>query len=504
MADTFPDNFRIPTKRAQAGGAIYSEIGRTGLLTAGGYVLEEFLSEVSGLRWRRIVREMTANDSVVHTLLFLVDLMTRAVEWKVVAGGEDNESKKDAEFVKGCMDDMSQSWRDTVSEMLSYIPWGWSWHEVVYKERRGERPLIFDISDTPRTDENRPPADGTSIDAIKEPASSKFDDGMIGWRKMPIRSQDSLESWDFDDRGGIQAMHQTTLFSRARIPIDKSLLFRLGTYKNNPEGDPLCRHIYRDWYFKQLIQNIEGIGVERDLAGLPVGYMPSDYLDETKATEGQRLIAADFRKVITNLRRNEQEGVLMPSDCFPETTNRMFEIKLLSTGGTRQFDTGKIIQRYDQRILMTMMADFLLLGHDKVGSFALASSKTELFSYGLGACLDIVCDIFNRHAIPKLMRLNGRKAKVQPQIDHGDVESVDLAELADYISKISGTKVLLDEDQQRHLLKQGGLPVVDGKPLPEPPAPPPAGPQPGQVAPEQGGRTQAQQQPPPADNPARA
>jgi hypothetical protein len=56
-----------------------------------------------------------------------------------------------------------------------------------------------------------------------------------------------------------------------------------------------------------------------------------------------------------------------------------------------------------------------------------------------------------------------------PRLEHGAVETVDLQELGEYISKVSDTKVSLDEDQQKHVLKQAGIPVIDGKPLPKKP-----------------------------------
>lgn len=46
------------------------------------------------------------------------------------------------------------------------------------------------------------------------------------------------------------------------------------------------------------------------------------------------------------------------------------------------------------------MSDFLLLGHQQVGSFALSSDKTHLFSMALGAYLDIICEVFNSQGIP--------------------------------------------------------------------------------------------------------
>lgn len=52
------------------------------------------------------------------------------------------------------------------------------------------------------------------------------------------------------------------------------MLFRTESVKDNPEGRSILRNAYRSWYFKRRIQEIEAIGIERDLAGLPVIHAP--------------------------------------------------------------------------------------------------------------------------------------------------------------------------------------------------------------------------------------
>ena len=149
------------------------------------------------------------------------------------------------------------------------------------------------------------------------------------------------------------------------------MLFRTRSRKDNPEGRSILRNAYRSWYFKRRIQEIEGIGIERDLAGLPVIHAPEgiDIWDETM--EDYTRIRAGMESMVKSIRRDEMEGVVLPHG---------FELELLSTGGTRQFDTNAIIERYDTRIAMTVLADFIFLGHQQNGSWALSSDKTELFA----------------------------------------------------------------------------------------------------------------------------
>ena len=62
------------------------------------------------------------------------------------------------------------------------------------------------------------------------------------------------------------------------IPRAKCLLFRPTAYKSNPEGRSILRTAYRPWYNLTQIENIEGIGIERDLAGLPVVKVPPEVM----------------------------------------------------------------------------------------------------------------------------------------------------------------------------------------------------------------------------------
>ena len=123
---------------------------------------------------------------------------------------------------------------------------------------------------------------------------------------------------------------------------------------------------------------------------------------------------------------------------------------------------------------MTVLADFILVGHDSHGSFALNSSKTNLFTVALGSFLDMIAGVskdgraigvVNEYAIPRLMQLNKVRPEDYPILTHGDIEQVDLGELGDYISKLAnaGAPLFPKQDLENWLLAQGGLPVMEDK-----------------------------------------
>lgn len=137
--------------------------------------------------------------------------------------------------------------------------------------------------------------------------------------------------------------------------------------------------------------------------------------------------------LVKNVRQDKSAGIVLPPG---------FKFELVSTGGSRQIDTNEIINRYDSRIAMTTLADFILLGHEHTGSFALSDDKTELFAIAIGSYLDIICEAFNNQAIPRLIDLNGEHFNGitdYPKMVHGDIEKIDMNKLAQYIQTMVGT-----------------------------------------------------------------
>ena len=405
------------------------EYGRIGQKRWEGVFNEEFLPELSGIRGVKTYREMLDNDDTIGAIMFAIKMLIRQVKWHVEPGGDSTKDREAAEFVESCMDDMQSTWTDTISEVLSFLAYGWSFHEIVYKRRMGKT-------------KNRK-------------TSSKYSDGLIGWQKIPPRAQDTLYRWEYDDKDNLIGMTQQPPpdYGLLTIPINKAMLFRTESIKDNPEGRSILRNAYRSWYFKRRIQEIEAIGIERDLAGLPVLHAP-DGVDIWDDKDPELVsINAALTSMVKNIRRNEYEGLVLPVG---------YEAELLSTGGTRQFDTNAIINRYDAKIAQTVMADFIMLGHEQTGSFALSEDKTELFAVALGAFLDVICETFNNQGIPSLIDMNGAHFDAitdYPQLAHGDVDKRDITKLSTFLKDMVGVGILIpDEDLEDYVREVANLP----------------------------------------------
>lgn len=432
----------------------YVEIGSSGLRQQSGMLQEEFLRELRGNLAAEKYREMAANDPVIGVILFVIEQMISQVAWAVKPVTEDGPDREIADFVDQCLNDMSFSWNDTLSEIGSMFTYGWAFQEIVYKQRLGSSPGI---------DEN-----GADL------PNSKFFDRKIGWRKWALRGQETLQRWYFDDGGGIQAMEQTVsepFYKTVVIPIDRALLFRTRVERNNPQGVSLLRKAYRPWFYCKRFQEIEAIGIERDLAGLPVLKVPAG-LDLWNQSDPKMIsYRQQAEKMLRSIRRGEQEGIILPgsTDVMADSEYKQWRLELLTTGSRRQFDLNQVIERYETRMAMSALADFIFLGQKSVGSFALSTDKTEMFTVALKGFLQKIVEPINRYEIPRLLKMNGIDSARSPSLSYGDVERPNIIEHAQLLTAMTsaGAMMFPDESLERYLRGLMGWPEPEIEPVVE-------------------------------------
>jgi len=437
--------------------SLYTERGGTGLKHSGRRIFEEDNPDFSGQNKYKKIKEMTDDDPVVGAILYAIINILKGVKIKVEPYSDLPRHRADAEFLETCLEDMQTPMKSTVAQALSFIPYGFAIQEVVLKKRNGRHPLKM--------------------------FNSKFNDGRIGWAKFAPRAQHTIEEWDISPHDDVLGVWQNLYYNTRRnkktgrvfIPASEFIHYKIDTYNDNPEGKSALRNCLRPHTFKRRVEEIEGIGLERDLAGLPFMRLPSRVMSEN-ATPSEKLIYEEAKNIIENIRNDEQAGLILPGDT-DRSGNNLYSFELLSTGGQKQFDTSEIINRYDQRITMSFLADFILLGSDKVGSLSLADSKTSIFGQTLGVMLDEVTDKMTEHAVPQLFALNGNVSGDLPRITHVDVETPDLKELGAYIRNLasSGASLFPDDDLQDTLMEAANLPTkvvsLGGPPEDTPPSP---------------------------------
>ena len=406
-------------------------VGAPGLPVYAGQVQSEWDRRLQRPKGMQVYREMAEGDATIGALLFAIESMVRGAGHRIEPADESGNAQDEADFVESCFEDMEGAWGDTLSEILTLIPYGFSLFEIVYKPRRGETGDL-------RTE-------------------SGYDDNRIGWARWSPRSQETIDRWIFRDDWTTEAAIQIAppKYREAIIPLDKCLHFRARSRRQNPEGLSLLRNVFDPWYYKKHITRIEAIGIERDLAGLPKVSIP----DSVIAAGGT--ILASWQRVASDLRRDEQAGIVIPSDV-DENGNRLYDVELISTGGQRAIDTDAVIARYERWILRSMLADFMTLGDNAVGSYAQAVSRTGLFMAAVSSILDGIADTINAQGIRPLMRLNGVRQELWPTFSFNELDTKDIQAFAETVATLVGAQIVnpAEPDVKQYVYDVVGLPLA--------------------------------------------
>jgi hypothetical protein len=417
---------------------LFEEIGYSGLKVFSGRIQDSTLRHLQGYQRADRLRTMAETDDIVGGILLAYETLGKSAPWRVEQGESDEAQ---ADFLQSCIDDLNRDWADILSGVFTFLPYGFAPHEVVYKRRLGSEP-----------GGKLPP--------------SKYDDGKIGWHKWALRAQTTIPRWFFDENGEVEGLWQRIVNTDVRrkasaggtsivgaevfIPIEKLLLFRTTGQKNNPEGRSMLESAFKQWFIKNHVIEFEAIGAERDLVGYPI-ITAAEGVDIWG--DGAEEVSAFNRamEIATGMRRDELMGAVMPHG---------WTVELLRSGGAQAVDLDKLIKAKNQGIAITMMGDFVLIGHEGTGSYALRESADNFFLRALNGVLDIMASAMNRQEVPRLMKLNGFP-EPHPSIAHGDPDLPDLENMLKAIKELrdNGSEVVYEEEIVRAVLERARLPI---------------------------------------------
>ncbi len=411
------------------------ETGYVGLTVSNGVILEEAKRELRFPESVKTFKQMSL-DTVISSAIGFYEMMIARVVWRVEPPEEATETERQrAAFVQQCMDDMEHSWFDFMKEVVSMFTYGFCINEKVYRRRLR--------------------ANG-----------SRYNDGLVGLRKLPIRSQDTIEKWLFSQDGrelvGVEqdVKYTTDLYrysgltdTSVEIPRKKFMLFRTNVKKDNPEGSSPLKNCYISWKWRTTLQEHELIGVSREMRGIPVVSIPPRYLSPEASVE-EKAIAEYYQRMVRNLHNNEQTGVIMPMAYDPESRQPLFKFELLSVTGTKGYDVDAIIRRYNNEILTSFFTDLLTMGQEKVGSFSLAGAKTSILAMAIEHRLKEIQSVLNTDLIPQLFALNGWTDERLPKFTYDDLDEESLEDFSKAIQRIAAVNLLEFDRPAANLIRK--------------------------------------------------
>lgn len=422
-----------------------AEIGYSGSNTRFGEIrADEFLQDLRGKKGIRKYREMRDNDATVGAIMYATEQILRDVPRIIEPSDKKNEKSVEmAKWLGTVFDDMEHSLDDHISEALSSLTFGFAVFEPVYKIRGG--PAFVDVK-----------------------RKSKHTDGYYGIRKLASRAQWTIDRFDVDKKTGdiLGVFQEQNITGTNYIPRSKMVHYRTTTVNNDPSGRSILRNAYKSYVFLNTMQTTEGIAVERELNGIPIIRIPSDYLAED-ATDEQKSVRQMAEKIGRDLKFNEQGSIVLPSDVWviedKATVHRLVDVELIASKGTRNISIDPIITRYQHDIARSVMAEFLMLGSSAAGSYALSKSKTDIFLRSVESYINTIYDVLNQQVVRPLWEMNGFDIELLPTVKPGDVAPHDLDALGAYLRNLNGADINLTNqlDIIDALLDNAELPLLD-------------------------------------------
>ena len=241
-------------------------IGSSGLQSFGGYVLTgERSAALQGTRRFQTYADMLANTSIVATgTRHFLNILTKA-SWSVQPAKDEHGqplpgAQEVADLVEACMGDMATPWFRVVRRAAMYRYFGFSVQEWTAKRRA---------------------------------------DGRIGIADVSARPQVTIERWDLDPTGSVLGCFQRVTAGAREVYLPRSKFIHMvdDALNDSPEGLGLLRHAVRACDRLRGYEDLEQVGFETDLRGIPVGRAPISDLREQ--LNKKTITGAQFAKALS-------------------------------------------------------------------------------------------------------------------------------------------------------------------------------------------------------------
>ena len=387
--------------------------GVRGLKTSAGRINEEWNTLLKS--WNTEVRtyiEMR-DDVIVGTLLDAIKLpLLRAPITVAKAPANTPGDEAAADWLYEAMNKMHrQTWQSHTNDCLDELDFGFSVGEIILEKRP---------------------------------------DGRMWLKNIDPRGQETLDRWGWGE--GEQKDTATSFIQRDPngtgvydIPLSKCVHVTFRGRKGNPQGKSLLRSIFRPWRMCKDLENLEAIGVERDVGGMPVANYPEGDL----TTEDETAV----KDALKSLRQDDAMYLLLPFGMKVEPYG----------GGSKQYNVAEIIERKQKEVLGRLFAQFLKLGMDNVGTQALVKGSQDFFMLALGSVQDSIMEAENQQLVPYLFSFNSFPGMTELPVIKWDAPGrVDVTALINALAAAVGAKLFtptdVDEDRARELLDWPELP----------------------------------------------
>ena len=394
-------------------------------------------------------KRMVSSSIAIASALNAVKVIALRVPRYIEPYDQTEDSIKKAKFVDECLgitkdnNDMTHSFDDFLRDALSMNQYGFSIHEKVFRYRNYKY-------------------------------GSKYDDGLIGIKRLPIRPQDSIATFVYDKHGrDLVAIEQKQTQRRinavdlirknnglAKINRENFLKFNADNGQDETQSTSPLVHLYETWRELQRYKDLENIASSKNLNGLPVLWMPAEYMTDDIDDETS-LVYRTLKDGISKISIGQQTSLILPSDREDQSGSggKLFDFSLMSASSSNITAITSIIERLENQIYQCLFADVLQMGNERGGNSNLASAKSSMLNMLVENRIKEIFTVINNDLIPDLFRRNGWDITKTPRLRYGTLKEVTMEVFAKAIQQLKATKTIAVTPKNiNYIAEQMGLP----------------------------------------------
>ena len=385
--------------------------------------------------------DLMAQSSVISSVLSAVNTIAGQADFYLDSYDQSDTHLNRKKFVEQCLFyDMKTSFNQVVKDFLTATQYGFSILEKVFRERRYTE-------------------------------GSLYDDGKIGIKYLPLRSQKSIDNFKYDDMNReLQYVEQTltsgNLFpltkTSVKLPADRILFFKVNCSSNHPQGRSPLADAYVSWRVLEELRGIETVSANRNLNGIPHLSCPSEIMDESSDDPEDRLRVTKLKQQMSRISTGEQAYIITPSDRYDQTegASAQYDFKVVTGSSSHLTALGSIISRYKNEVFQAMCADILTIDDGQSASSSLTTNKQTMFNMFVEARLREFIEVINSDLIPDLFARNGWDITKTPKLKYDRVEKLTVAEMAKAIQQLSATSTIpITAENTNYMAEVFGFPT---------------------------------------------
>ncbi len=403
--------------------------GAQGFTVTGGYIQSnEINTKLQGtMRWK-VASDLLTNISIIAAgVRYSLNLIARP-EWSFEPANDSAEAKEMAEFAQSVLDEVEGTWTAIVRRMALYRWHGFGLHEWQAKER---------------------------------------EDGRIGIGKIAVRPCHTVERWDMEETGEIKGVFQKRPLDGKEIYLPRAKVLYLvdDSLTDNPEGMGWFRHLVEPASRLKRLLEIETMGFERDLNGIPVGRAPISEINamvgtvpqgwtKTFTQEDANSAIAGITSFVRMEAKKPGTGVLLDSQPYASqsadgeslTGEKMWDIELLTSEPKGLDSIAKAVERLEYEMSLVMGTDSMLTGRGGEGSRALSEDKSHNLYLLAESTIGDIKEVVGRDLLDPVWAMNGLPDELKPKPKTESINFKDAAHIAQVLKDMATAGAVLAPD----------------------------------------------------------